>query len=65
MIDLKALHMCTKISADGITWSEEKTLVENNGLTINNPLVIADDDGCFHFIHCVEYGVEEQAGGVY
>lgn len=61
----KSITLVYKTSDDGITWSEEKILVENKGLTNNNPVMIADDDGCFHFIHCVEYGLEGQGGGVY
>ena len=33
--------------------------------TVNNPVMIAGQEGTVHFLYCVEYGLPETGGGVY
>lgn len=37
----------------------------SEGKTVNNPVMIAGDDGTVHYIYCVEYGLPESGGGVF
>lgn len=49
----------------GRTYSRDVCLVKGveQGKTVNNPVMIADNDA-IHFLYCVEYGVGERGGGV-
>lgn len=54
--DWAVIDIAMRKSTDGgKTWSEEKIIAESGGHTINNPVMIADDNGVLHFIWCRDY----------
>ncbi len=51
---------------NGQTWSSEQIIVkgENTQVTINNPVMISDDNKLI-LVYCVNYGLKTKNGGIY
>lgn len=57
---------CRRSTDNGETWEDAVTLADgiSTSHTMNNPVMIADDQGGVHFLHCIDYGTGD-IGGLY
>ena len=61
--DWSSVNIVEKISSDGgKSWSNSMTVISGTGHTVNNPVMIADNNKV-HLLFVVEYGLEEMSGG--